>query len=115
MARWLNSMSAMTLLAGLVLGDSPARAQAPGGPPPTVTVARPLMKTVTEFDEYTGRFEAIERVEVRARVSGLLLSQHFTDGQIVKKGDLLFSIDPDLFQVAVDHGAGGGGPHRRAA
>jgi membrane fusion protein, multidrug efflux system len=96
---WRMALSVGIVLAGIQA--VPAKAQQPQGPPP-VTVAKPLVKTVTEFDEYTGRFEAVERVELRARVSGLLTQQHFADGQTVKQGDLLFSIDPDLFQVAVD-------------
>src|SRR5262245_2010341 len=59
-----------------------------GGPAlPAVTVAAPLKKTITEWDEYTGRFTAVETVEVRARVSGFIDSVHFKEGQIVKQGD----------------------------
>ena len=66
----------------------PARAQnAP--PAPAVTVATPLGRVVDKWDEYTGRFEAVQQVEVRARVSGFIDSIHFTDGQMVKAGDLL--------------------------
>ena len=76
--------------------------EAAGPPPPAVTVARPLQKTITEWDEYTGRFVAVETVEVRARVSGFIDSIHFKDGQIVKQGDLLFVIDPRPYQIAVE-------------
>jgi RND family efflux transporter MFP subunit len=55
-----------------------------------------------EYDEFTGQFAAVERVELRARVSGYLQSHHFEEGQIVKKGDLLFVVDPRPFQAAVD-------------
>ena len=71
-------------------------------PPPSVTVSHPLQKTITEWDEYTGRFEAVETVEVRARVSGFIDSIHFKDGQIVKQGDLLFIIDQRPYQLAVE-------------
>lgn len=75
--------------------------EAAGPPPPPVTVARPLQKTITEWDEYTGRFVAVSTVEVRARVSGFIESIHFKDGQIVKQGDLLFTIDQRPYQLAV--------------
>ncbi|HRK18701.1 MAG TPA: efflux RND transporter periplasmic adaptor subunit [Hyphomicrobiaceae bacterium] len=75
-----------------------------GGPPqaPAVTVSKPLVRQVTEWDEYTGRFEAVATVDVRARVSGYLNSVHFVDGQKVAKGDLLFMIDPRPFERALD-------------
>lgn len=69
--------------------------------PPRVTVARPVQREVTEWDEFTARFVAVERVELRARVSGYLNSFHFSDGQIVRQGDLLFRIDPRPFEAAV--------------
>jgi RND family efflux transporter MFP subunit len=81
--------------------DKKAEATAPL-PPPEVDVALPLKKTVTEWDEYTGRFEAIERVEIRARVTGYLLEAKFKDGQIVEKDELLFIIDPREFQATLD-------------
>ena len=62
-------------------------------PPPQVTVAQVVTKPITEFDEFTGRFEAIDRVEVRPRVSGYISSINFTEGSEVKKGDVLFVID----------------------
>ena len=71
-------------------------------PPPTVTVAKPTQRTIVDQDEYVGRFVAVDAVEVRARVSGYLEHVHFTDGQVVKQGDLLFSIDRRPFQNALD-------------
>jgi membrane fusion protein, multidrug efflux system len=71
-------------------------------PPPAVTVARPLQKTVAEWDEYTGRFTAVETVEVRARVSGFIDSVHFKEGQLVKQRDLLFVIDPRPYRIALE-------------
>lgn len=96
----------LALLAALASCSPPAPQAQPGpGPgqgPPPVVVAQPLVKRVTEWDEYTGRFAAVERVEVRARVSGYLDSVNFEDGQIVEKGDLLFVIDQRPFQAALD-------------
>jgi membrane fusion protein, multidrug efflux system len=79
---------------------APAIAQAP--PAPAVTVAQPLAKRVTQWDEYTGRFDAIEQVEVRPRVSGFIEKIHFKDGQVVAKGDLLFTIDQRPYQLSVE-------------
>jgi membrane fusion protein, multidrug efflux system len=70
--------------------------------PPAVTVARPLQKSITEWDEYTGRFAAVETVEVRARVSGFIDSVHVNEGQLVKEGDLLFVIDQRPYQIAAE-------------
>ncbi|MDX2222052.1 MAG: efflux RND transporter periplasmic adaptor subunit, partial [Rhodospirillaceae bacterium] len=72
-----------------------------GGAMP-VTVAKPIVKEITEWDEYTGRFEAMQSVEVRARVSGYLTRINFTDGQMVEQGQLLFEIDPRPYQATVD-------------
>jgi RND family efflux transporter MFP subunit len=77
--------------------------QSRGAPPaPTVIVEKPIKRTVSDFDEYVGRFTAVDSVEIRARVSGYLDAVHFTDGQIVKQGDLLFTIDKRPFQNALD-------------
>ncbi|WP_298966996.1 efflux RND transporter periplasmic adaptor subunit [uncultured Methylobacterium sp.] len=86
----------------LVVAGLPARAQAPGGPPPTVIVAKPVVKEVVEHDDYTGRFNAIENVDVRARVTGYLEKIHFQDGSRVKKGDLLFTIDRRPYKATLD-------------
>ena len=88
------------LLAGCGQGQQQQQAKAP--PPPAVTVAKPVQKTVTDYDEYVGRFAAVNSVEVRARVSGYLDGIHFKDGQMVKKGDLLFTIDKRTFQNSLD-------------
>lgn len=71
-------------------------------PPPQVTVSKPLIKEMREWSDFTGQFEARESVEVRARVSGYLESVNFTDGQLVKKGDLLFVIEPKPFELALE-------------
>ncbi|HUH46496.1 MAG TPA: efflux RND transporter periplasmic adaptor subunit [Arenibacter sp.] len=67
-----------------------------------VEVTNPLFEKITEWDEYTGRFEASNRVEVRARVSGFLKSVNFKDGQIVRKGDILFTLDDRPYKIALD-------------
>lgn len=77
-------------------------AQPPAAPPPPqVTVAQAISKPVTDFDEFTGRFEAIQRVEVRPRVSGYISSVNFTEGSEVKKGDVLFVIDQRPYEAAL--------------
>ena len=86
-----------------VLGlAGPAAAQ--GGPPaaPTVTVAKPIVKEITERDDFIGRFEAVDQVDIRSRVSGYLDKVHFQDGTLVKAGDLLFTIDKRPYQAAFD-------------
>jgi RND family efflux transporter MFP subunit len=72
-----------------------------GQAPPQVTVAKPAKGTVTPQDEYVGRFVAVDAVEIRARVSGYLETIHFQDGQLVKKGDPLFTIDKRPFQTSL--------------
>jgi RND family efflux transporter MFP subunit len=81
-------------------GGQQTAAAAP--PPPTVTVAKPIIRELVESKDFTGQFEAVESVDVRARVSGYLESINFTDGQIVKKGDLLFVIEPKPFELALE-------------
>lgn len=74
-----------------------------GGPPPaTVVTTTPLKKTIVQWDEYTGRLEAVDFVQVRARVGGYLESMHFDEGDYVKAGDLLFVVDPRPFRAEVD-------------
>jgi membrane fusion protein, multidrug efflux system len=79
--------------------EAPAKVSPP--PPPAVTAAKPLVRELVEFDDFTGRFEAVGAVDLRARVSGYLESVHFKDGQIVKEGDLLFVIDAKPYEVAL--------------
>lgn len=89
-------------LAGLVASCGQGEQPQAMPPPPAVTVAKPVQRTVTDYDEYVGRFTAVDSVEVRARVSGYLDGVHFKDGQLVKQGDLLFTIDKRPFQYALD-------------
>ena len=103
----LSSQLVWTLLVFMMVAFSlpaerPSAMAEAGAPAPRVTVARPIAKTIDVWDEYTGRFEALKQVEVRARVSGTLDKINFTDGQLVKEGDLLFVIDPRPYQIAVE-------------
>ena len=75
-------------------------------PPPTVTTAKPVAKKIVERSEYTGRLAAIENVEVRPRVSGYIDKIAFKDGALVKKGDLLFVIDPRPYQATLGQAQG---------
>src|SRR5437667_3109311 len=91
------AMAVACVLAGCGQGQKQAAA-----PPPKVTVAKPLKRTIVDQDEYVGRFVPVDVVEMRARVSGYLDQIHFTDGQIVKQGDLLFTIDKRPYQNTLD-------------
>ncbi|WP_442923367.1 efflux RND transporter periplasmic adaptor subunit [Methylomonas sp. LL1] len=80
------------------------KAADPGPPPaPNVKIAQALIQEVTEWDEYTGRVEAVNSVDIRARVSGYLEKVNFTAGSKVNKGDLLFLIDPKPFKAQLDY------------
>jgi membrane fusion protein, multidrug efflux system len=92
----MSLLAALSPLAGCEQGNS-APPAAP--PPPPVSVATVLQKQVNEWDEFTGRLEAIEKVEVRPRVSGYIERIAFREGSEVNRGDLLFEIDPRPFQT----------------
>jgi membrane fusion protein, multidrug efflux system len=96
----------MVLLAASLsgCGDKPPP-QAAAGPPP-VTVAQPTRRTVTDWDEFTGRFEAVEEVQVRARVGGFVTNVEFRDGAFVKTGDLLYLIDSRPFEAVATQADG---------
>src|SRR5438105_6372103 len=92
---------ALAAVVGLNAGcSSSAQLKAPA--PPEVSVAEVVCKQIGDSDEFTGRLEAVNAVEVRPRVSGYLQSVHFKEGAIVRQGDLLFQIDPRPFQAEVD-------------
>lgn len=93
----------LAMLAAVIATAGQAQAQQ-GGPPQAipVTVSAPLAKRITQWDEYSGRFAAVERVDVRPRVSGFIDEVHFRDGSNVKAGDLLFTIDKRPFAIAVE-------------
>ncbi|HVW70428.1 MAG TPA: efflux RND transporter periplasmic adaptor subunit [Steroidobacteraceae bacterium] len=84
-------------------GDRAAAQAAASAPPPQVNVAQVLSRQVTEFDEFTGRFEAVERVEIRPRVSGYISSVNFVEGREVNKGDVLFVIDQRPYEADYKH------------
>jgi RND family efflux transporter MFP subunit len=88
-------------LAGCDDGPSGEAGAVAPATPPEVTVAHPRAQSLVEWTEFTGRFEAVEWVEVQARVSGYLSSVDFQDGQLVERGQLLFVIDPRPFEVAL--------------
>ncbi|MFI4973329.1 MAG: efflux RND transporter periplasmic adaptor subunit [Caulobacterales bacterium] len=75
-------------------------------PTPVVTVARPLQQSVIDWDDYVGQFVAVDSVDVRPRVSGYLQTVGFRDGEIVRKGQVLFVIDPRPYQAALDQAKG---------
>ena len=96
----LAASMALAFTTSMVLPTNVSEAQeSPAPVGPSVIVAQPTVKSITEWDTYTGRFEAIDNVSIRARVSGYLTNIAFTDGDIVQKGDLLFRIDPRPFEA----------------
>jgi len=104
MSKWLAFAGMAVAALSVAACDNPPAKSQTGGPPPAmpVKVAEPLVRKLVEWDEYTGRFEPQQMVEIRARVSGYLESRNFKDGQIVEKGQLLFVIDPRPYEAAAD-------------
>lgn len=96
----------LALPAAVLLGACDRKSSAPPPPPaPPVTVAKPIVKKVVEWDEFVGRLESPQIVEIRPRVSGYLEKVHFQEGAEVKQNDLLFTIDPRPYQAQVDRAA----------
>lgn len=95
---WRAMLLAPLLLTACQSDKDEASAPAPAA---EVDIAAPLKKEITEWEDFTGRFEAVRRVDVRARVTGYLLEKKFQDGQIVKQGDVLYVIDPRSFEFEV--------------
>src|SRR5690349_24890626 len=96
----VRGLSPLMLVAALALtgcGDKPPAPAAAAAPP--VTVAQPVKRTVTDWDEFTGRFEAVEEVQVRPRVGGYVTNVEFKDGDMVHAGDLLYVIDSRPFEA----------------
>ena len=106
-AKNVLTFSALAALAAgsltILLAGCGATAAPPPPPPPTVTVAPVEQKELVEWDEFTGRTEAVESVEVRPRVSGYIQEVRFQSGQLVEKGDVLFVIDPRWHQAAFNN------------
>lgn len=92
---------ALVAAAAVTACAAPA-AQETAAPPPSVTAARVLSRDVTEWHEFTGRLEAVQQVDVRPRVSGLVAAVHFREGALVRQGDVLFEIDPRPYQAEAD-------------
>src|SRR5690242_21471813 len=92
-------MTAFGLAAG---GGCHPAAQVPPPQPPTIPVSRPVQREVTDYVDYTGRTDAVESVGVRARVTGYISRVLFQEGAEVKKGDVLFEIDPRPYQAQLD-------------
>src|SRR5229473_64211 len=90
------------LMVGLFAAGCGKHASGAAAAPPVVTVVQPVAREVVEWDDYIGRLESPESVEVRARVSGYLDKVHFKEGKEVKKGDRLFTIDPRPYQAEYD-------------
>jgi len=98
--RHLGGLAASIVLAvGLAGCEQRQQAAAAAPPPPPVTVAQPVKRTVTDWDEFTGRFEAVEEVDVKARVGGFVTNVEFKDGDMVHAGDLLYLIDSRPFEA----------------
>jgi membrane fusion protein, multidrug efflux system len=103
----LRGLSPLIILLAVGLSgcsEKPPQQAAAAAPP--VTVAQPTKRTVTDWDEFTGRFEAVEEVQVRARVGGFVTSVEFRDGAFVKTGDLLYVIDARPFEAVADQADG---------
>ena len=98
----LSAVFTLIALASMSIVGCSEKAQVAAPPPAEVIVSHPLKKEVTQYLEFTGTTAALEFVEIRARVEGWLESIHFTPGSQVKKGDLLFVIDPRPFKAQVD-------------
>lgn len=98
--RWFTlALACIALL--FAVGCQRAGSAATPSSPPEVSVARPLSRSVVDFDEFSGRVSAIESVEIRPRVSGYLKKVHFKEGQLVQTGDVLMTIDPEFYAVEV--------------
>jgi RND family efflux transporter MFP subunit len=105
--RWFCNLGPMMVLLAVTLAgcDGKPAPQAAAAPPP-VTVAQPVKRTVTDWDEFTGRFDAVEEVQVRARVGGFVTHVEFRDGAFVNAGDLLYIIDPRPFEAVAEQADG---------
>jgi multidrug efflux system membrane fusion protein len=96
----------VVLIAAALSACSEKSPQAAAAPVPPVTVAQPVKRTVTDWDEFTGRFDAIEQVDVRPRVGGFVTNVEFKDGDMVHTGDLLYLIDSRPFEAVAEQANG---------
>src|SRR5258708_7203349 len=105
----LRGLGPLIVLFALILsgcGNNPSQPAAAAAAAPPVTVAQPVKRTVTDWDEFTGRFDAVEEVQIRARVGGFVTNVEFRDGAFVNAGDLLYIIDPRPFEAVALHADG---------
>jgi len=100
--RLLRFVGVFSVLGSWLAAAGPASAQGSPAQPPPVTVAKPVVKDIVERTDFIGRFEAVDQVDVRARVSGYLDKVHFQDGTLVKAGDILFTIDPRPYRNVLE-------------
>jgi len=104
--RGLAAVAPAIVLAVALAGCERQQQAAAAPPPPPVTVTQPVKRTVTDWDEFTGRFEAVEEVQVRPRVGGSVTSVEFKDGDMVHTGDLLYVIDSRPFEAVAEQANG---------
>lgn len=102
MARLAAGLSLVLVVVLAGVSGCGKKKKPPPPPPPIVVVAHPLQRPIVDWDDYEGRFEAVDTVDVRPRVSGYLTQILFEDGQVVRKGQALFQIDPRPYQAALD-------------
>ena len=109
----MNCLSSLRTGPALVLGFclglaacTRAPSDAPAPAPPSVMLSYPVEREVTDYADFTGRTAAVDSVEVRARVWGYLDKVNFSEGALVKKGDVLFEIDPRTYQAALNQAEG---------
>jgi RND family efflux transporter MFP subunit len=98
--RWISTIAAAALIGAASCGSEPVYVEPP---PPKVTVAKPIRKSVTDYLEVTGTVAATETVEIRARVQGFLQRMEFDEGELIDEGALLYTIDPSEFQAKLEH------------
>jgi len=96
----------LVLVAGILSGCGDSKPPQAAAAAPPVTVAQPVKRTVTDWDEFTGRFDAVEQVQIRARVGGFITAVEFRDGAFVSTGDLLYLIDARPFEAVATQADG---------
>src|SRR6266851_2985484 len=104
--RFVRRLIVLAVAVGMLAGSasllaSCSKPSVAAPPAPKLKVVQPLVREITEWDEFTARLDAVDSVEVRPRVGGFLESINFQDGALVKKGDLLFSIDHPPYAAAL--------------
>src|ERR1700757_2854061 len=102
----LGRLGLLLLIAGALSACGEKPQQQAAAAPPAVTVAQPVKRTVTDWDEFTGRFEAIEEVQIRPRVGGYVTNVEFKDGDMVHAGDRFYVIDSRPFEAGAEQAHG---------